>query len=228
MSVTVTSTSEVSNYLTTKSRFKLELNLSSTSTSYDTYINDLISEASDYISNECNRTFQKQNYEETCGGSGRAIQVLSRIPLVSIESVYNQDNEISSTCYNIEDKKSGQVFASTMWVDTSFVIQNIEPMVATEKSPDYTFNYTAGWVLPSTSTDVETRTLPSDIERACLDYMKIIWNERFDNPMTKSQKTGDASETKFSITDFVNSNVYSPAFLPPNIERILKKYRIED
>lgn len=191
MTVTVSSAS-TSYDLTTLDTVKNELGLSSTAS--DIALSLMIQQASDFISRYTGRTFARETVVETLPANGEPNLVLSRTPVVSVAGISYAGSTISSTTFSVDDADAGILFNKVGWKDTTIYNQNINLHPSRFGRRDYAVTYTAGYVLPGSTS---ARTLPYDIERACIDMVKTSYLQRQDDPSVKARKVGDASETRF-------------------------------
>lgn len=195
MTVTITSAS-TDFRLTTLSRVKDELSISSTSS--DAYLSTLILEASDFITDYTNRDFAKQAYTESIGATGTPMMVLDRAPIVSISQIRYNGSTVSSTAYSISNANAGTIQKDDGWADSQIYHQNINAFPTGYAKKLWEIDYVAGYKLPnSTDTGTSAPALPYDIQRACVEIVKASYLRKGQDPMVKSQKTGDASETLF-------------------------------
>lgn len=208
--------------LVTLARVKRDLSV--TSTADDDYLNDLIDEATDTINNYTNRTFQVQEYLETFSARGRYIAVTENTPLLSISLLKLQDTVISSTNYEIKNDKAGLVqrkygFDSTL----IYRYYNVDgfPLPQNEARDLWSIQYKAGYQMPgSTASEVSTaaKPLPKDIQRAAIELVKGTYFNRGWNPLVKSEKTGDSSQTMYTPSELMDG-------VPNNVALVLDNYK---
>lgn len=179
--------------LTTLLSIKNELNL--TASTYDGLLVAFIQYASDYIEKFTDRTFARETVVETLPSFGRLKLVLTRTPIIKVNQVRLNGSTVSSTTYELDDKDSGILFNKRGWTRTTIVNQNIEPILLDDGARDWEVTYVGGYITPG-STEGQ-RTLPYDVERACIDIVKSAFNRRDEDAMIRTQKLGDASETLF-------------------------------
>lgn len=172
--------------LTTVDVVKSELGISDTS--QDTLLAKLIDQASDAIVSFCGRPFAREDYRETVPGYGTNRLLLSRTPIVQISSVV-ADSEII-TDYLLENAEAGILYRKRGWQWAPTLGWHItwQPVGGSENL-NFTVDYTAGYVLPGDEGD--TRTLPHDIERACIDTVKAWFHARERDPAVTGEGVGD-------------------------------------
>lgn len=174
--------------LTTLSALKAELGI--TDTTQDALLEQLIDQASAMIETYCNRCFAKQRYRETIPGYGSAYLILTMRPVISIESIKENGTLISD--YSLDSPGSGLVHRRKGWGWDPSIAWNITwHVIANSEVADYEVEYTAGYVLPG---DVN-RTLPADIEKACIDIVKNWYLENQQGTNIQSESLGDYSVT---------------------------------
>lgn len=172
-------------------------------------IDNMIQQASDFIQRYCNRIFAKQIYRETVAGYGTQRLILSRIPILQVLSII-ADNEVI-TDYVVEDANAGILYRRRGWQWTpaigwhivSYPLPNTEAML-------YTVEYIAGFVLP----DQTDRTLPGDVERACIELVKVWYNDLSRDARISSERIGD-----YQVT-------YEQQEMPPKIAQLLAPWKM--
>lgn len=220
MTVTVVSANSHKEF-TTLIQVKAELGI--TASSADGLLVSLIQAASDRIETYTGRTFAKEQVTESFGSDGRLTQLLERTPVISIDTVkYNGSTTgVSSTQIEIRDSDAGIIFRdynNEGWKDDRILVQNIEPSPTRWKNNKWEITYTAGYVMPgegSTSSS-DYRTLPHDLEHACVQLVKSMWHARTLDPNVAIRRVGDASETRYLGLQ--------KASMDPQTQSILDKY----
>lgn len=218
--LTVTSSASTK-LLTQLSTLKRELDLEDDD-SNDPYLSDLIDQATAFIENYTERVWAKETVVETRGSlhPQQPWMTLTRTPILSIAQVSLSGSTISSTTYTIEDPDAGLVFRETGWTRTQIYDFAITRTPTNYTRKEWSFTYTAGYVTPCMSSTEGVRTLPFDVERACIDLCKWRFNQRGDfNPAIKRQRTADSSEEYFGPM-----NDSGGVFIPPSVKTILDSY----
>ena len=218
LTVTVAASTKL---LTQLSTLKRELDLEADDTN-DAYLSDLIDQATAFIESYTERVWARETVVETKGSlHPRAPwMVLERTPILSITQVALNGSTISSTTYTIEDPDAGLVFRETGWTRTQLYDFGITRTPTAHTRKDWSFTYVGGYVTPCMSSTEGVRTLPFDVERACIDLCKWRFNQKGDfNPAVKRQRTADASEEYFGSMDDGGT------FMPPSVKTILDRYR---
>lgn len=174
--------------LTTLDALKTELGI--TDTSEDELLDHLIDQASALVETYCNRCFAKQTYREIIPGYGNLYLALSVRPVVSVKSV--KRDGVAITDYYLDSPNSGLLYRRVGWGWSPKILWgltwHVEP---NSELANYEVEYTAGFVLPGNP----DRTLPADIEKACLDIAKTWYLENKQGNGIQSESLGDYSVT---------------------------------
>lgn len=191
----------------------------------DDIVQRRIAEASDYIRTYCGRSFAREEVEESLGAVGAPRIFLSLTPIIEITEVLFRDSPV--TDYIIEDAQSGKLFREAGWTSTEMLWGgSISPHISPYQVPDWKFTYTGGFVLPgwagkdplpggNGSDGLDQRTLPYDIERACLDVIKAVTN----------QAQVDSNVTRYRVGDTDVSFTREGGVLTPSTRAILDYHR---
>lgn len=213
MTLTV-NTSSPHKLLTSLTAVKRELGIS-TSLENDKLLWDLIGQASGFIHDFCDKEFAREVVTETLPSRGGPILMTARVPIQSIEYIELDGSSVSSTSYEIDDAEAGMI-----WKEDGFTHTIITDSLANEYPTrygrrDWTVKYTAGYILPESTQGA--RTLPHDLERACINIVKSWFLDRKADPNLRYQKIGDAAEARFDNIEAVG--------LSPTTLGILNRYR---
>ena len=173
-----------SDALTILTSVKTDLGISGSTE--DTYLERLIEVASARIKKYCNRTFYYSGaIAEYVPGIHSVFMCLARCPIESITSITYNGAAISADVYSIHSADAGILYNADRWYDTSPEILNIsrDPDVGREEKLYYV-TYKAGWVTPN---QTGTRTLPHDLEQACIDLVVQKYRTKGMNPLIKNE-----------------------------------------
>lgn len=200
--------------LTTLSTVKDEIGI--TGTDDDNFISRLIQEISAAIVSYTGREFAREEVKEKVGGYGNQQLIVSRTPIKSISEInYDEETTIDTDDYFIGDSDAGFIHRiDYYWESTEPVHVNVSPFVTPmQAEPKWVVTYTGGYVLPS-SNWTDTRDLPYDVERACIEGVKARFLARQRDP---------------NITRLnVQQNMYAASFelhgLPPSSIQFLAPY----
>ena len=143
-----------------------------------TLTNALIDQASAAIEAWCGRIFAQQRYVEVVGQFPDACLPLRQYPIVAVESLLA--GVTSVTDYRIEDAENGMLYRRYGW--------------GRQWAPDdLTITYIAGYRLPEQTSPPAPSgpTLPKDIERACIEAVKVWFTERQPEGRIQSRTLGD-------------------------------------
>lgn len=222
MPVTV-NTAAVSKRLTKKATVKIELQ--TTGTSDDAFLDGLIDQTSDFIVKETGRTFAKETVTETLPSDGNVRLYLSRRPVLSVSQVRLDGSTISSTKYTIDNSSAGCLFNEDGWNSTMLQVHHITSRPLHEGKRDWAVDYVAGFVTPGDveattettgTTAYPVRTLPRDLERAAIDMVKTMFLRRDEDTKLKHQSVDDTFE------------ILVDSALTPSTLRILERWRSFD
>jgi hypothetical protein len=118
---------------------------------------------------------------ERVAGYGRPRLMLSRTPVVSIQSIHFNGSLVPASAYFIEDAEAGFVsFEAGSWAWQPMVNSSVDldPVPGTERL-SYAVTYAGGWITPQQELEsVGERTLPYDIESAVIDTVSVMFNQR--------------------------------------------------
>ncbi len=203
-------------------------------------INDMIDEASDTIAAYCHRVFGRETVAETLPGTNRRTLGLSRTPLVSVASVYEDGTLLGTVSptdfsadpagYYIEDGACSALGRDTGWYVSSIwgwdrVAYDSGYISQLWRRWRYAVTYTAGWVLP----EEVSPTLPGGIERACVETVKALYQGRVTpDPSIASEQVGDIRITYRDNTARGQADASAGRIaLPPVAVGLLAPWRVE-
>lgn len=191
----------------------LKTELGETTSSYDAVLERLINVASDAIENYCNRNFSYLSIvDERVKGWGTQRIFLARTPVVTLTSVVFEGATVDSTAYYLEDPDTGVLFREGGWEWSAApqVYVTIPGQLPGTEEGIYLATYEGGYITPN---QVGTRTLPFDLEEACIATAVQAWRNRgkYQNLQTESQAQEDAT--------------WRGHLIPGPYRHVLKKYR---
>jgi hypothetical protein len=150
---------------------------------------------------------------EKHAGKQRLRLVLERPPVASIGSISIDGSAVDSDQYEIEDADAGLIYRRDGWLFTGLLRDGIvgDALPGSEQKL-ITVTYAGGWVTPN---QAGTRSLPFDIEEACIITAVSMYRNRGSNWHVASESLGDASVS------------YRPAVaaLPDAARALLDPYR---
>jgi len=160
------STSLAGNALTTLERLKMELGLDTQDTSQDSHLALLVNATSAAIESELYRDLGRQEVTEVLSGYGRQRITLRRYPVESVTSATVNGSAV--TDFRILSEQ-GQLWRRQGWPLSASGYGDL----TLDQDPDSAdlnveVTYVGGYVLPKDETPQRPRTLPWDIEMACL------------------------------------------------------------
>lgn len=160
------------NALTTLKRVQSHLNVTDVNEASE--LKWLINVASETIESDCNRSFGIASHTaEAYTGTGKKQLVLLQNPVIT-DPVVTLDS-LTVTDYTI-DKASGILTRSTGWANWPSGTFFRDPVW--EKQSAITVTYDAGYVLPKDDSVATPRTLPFDLEAACVMLVAQMYNQR--------------------------------------------------
>jgi hypothetical protein len=184
------------NALTTVQAVKTELAI--TGASEDTYVETLINRASDAVERFCNRVFYKAAaiVEKVEGYGGMSIKV-ARAPILAVTSITYDGATLDGTTYEVDDVGAGIIrfiHQGPYWTAAQLPNAAHDPLPGTERKL-YQVTYDAGYVTPAQveATPALTRTLPYDVEEACILACVDRYKRRGRDPSVKSESLMSAS-----------------------------------
>lgn len=206
-----------SDALTTLDTVKDELGISVST--YDDTLKRLINAVSRRIRSYCERVFYfEEDVEESVAGFGDTKLVVSRRPIVEISSITYDGETVSSDDYSIHSDEAGIIYRETGWAWTARLLKNVtaDPKPGTEQKL-FVVTYDAGWVTPQQVVDdpTLTRTLPEDLEDACLMAVTSRYQSKGQDLLIKSEKSLNYSVTYDGGRDI----------LPAGVKEMLNPYR---
>ena len=120
----------------------------------------LINVASDRIEAECNRSFGKATHtSEEYTGDGRRLLALQQYPILVVSAITMDEDPVIDF---LIDNAAGLLFREAAW--------NKNSVIST--------TYDAGYVLPKDATTENPRTLPYELESACVLLVAQLYNQR--------------------------------------------------
>lgn len=164
---------------------------------------------------------------EKTAGYGRNRLVLQRLPLVSITSITIDGTAVTASEYEIEDAEAGLVYreAGFPWTGIRRAGLSQDPMPGTE-ARDITVVYVGGWVTPAQNAadGALARTLPFDIEEACIQTCVSMYRRRGVDGSISSETLGAASVSYRGANTAIGSGL--GGILPDNAVALLRPYRL--
>lgn len=127
----------------------------------------LLDVVSSMFESYCDRVFAKQRYRETLGVDGaNPVLQLQRVPLVFDETTDPITVTLRTqtiTDFTIQDLERGWLYRERGWAGTGFIggLITRHPLPI-QPQPNYTVEYSAGWIMPGE----RGRNFPRDLEGA--------------------------------------------------------------
>lgn len=189
-----------------------------------------IGAASSAIERYCDRKFAKVvDFVERVPGFGSDVLFLTRVPLLSVAKVEYEGEEVTATEYEAtpsdEDAEAGLLRraydAPGTWEWTALCSRGASGgKQAGAERRAYAVTYTAGYVLPKDDAPDNPRTLPFDVEQACILVVSA-------GVASKGRDTSVSSETVLSasVSYAAPGANLGVSGLPLEAERLLAPYR---
>ena len=157
---------------------------------------------------------------EKVKGYGRPRITLDVTPIVSIASITLPDGTVI-TDYVRENDRAGLVFRRTCWPSTALSRGGLPPANAPApgtEEPSIIAVYAGGWVTPAqnAATPALTRTLPYDIEEACIQTVVGLYRGN-----GRDQDVASESLGAYSVS---YRNPSAGGVLPEKVLPLLQKY----
>lgn len=136
------------NALTTLTVALDELDLTTDGGTQDTRVERYIDTASADIARYCNRAFQRENdIAEDVPGFGTAFLLVSRKPILAIDSVTFDGDTVDSDSYEIYDALAGMIYSTGGWLWTTAVREDItRPPLPGYERKLYQVTYNGGFI----------------------------------------------------------------------------------
>lgn len=184
----------VNNALTTLEQAKDYLGIPAEDTSQDTSIEFLIATATSIIETYCERKFGLASYQEIRPGRGTTKLILNNYPVIELKQLI-VDGQTLNVSEVIVIKDSGMLYRPNGIFPAKVVGGRFLHPKPDEFQPNTFIEYTSGYVLPKDATEENPRTLPYDLEMACLRIISIAKKDKElasgRNMILKREQIGD-------------------------------------
>jgi hypothetical protein len=194
--------------LTTVTRLQAELKNTAKVMAASVELAAIIVEVSWDLASRCNREFYYASnvVEYVAGFASTNLQVSKHCPIdvtpPATVAVTFDGGPIDPNVYTIPDPGLGFIYNRTGWYWTASLLPNVQqdPFAGYENRL-YQITYSGGWVTPQQALDnpadpiLSVRTLPFDIERACLLCCVMWYRMQAQNPLFKSERLMSYSYT---------------------------------
>jgi hypothetical protein len=205
-------------------------------TSNDDVLKHLLSSASAFIENYCGRRFAKQKVIEDTAGSGLPDMLVSVTPILGVEAVYL--DEAAYTDYIVANPEAGILQRRGSWSYTGFNSFYLNDAPSNYAEDRWHFHYTGGYVLPGWVGKDDTfytgggttpkfiRTLPYDLERACIDIVRsqLKQIQTGADPAMTTYKIGETMAQWKQDVDFLGGDMAAMG-IPASAIGTLQHYR---
>lgn len=192
--------------LTTVAAVKADLGI--TTTDQDTRLGALIDQYSAAIATWCDRVFARETVRETLSlsrTSDRSQLALDRWPIVQVDAVTLDEAALDPSLFHVSALTGLLTYLGTSTYDGHWPVGRT------------VITYRTGYVLPGN----DGRSLPHDIERACIMLVKGAWFATARDPSLRSEQTdGVATLTYFGAAGGMSEG------MPLEVQALLSPYRI--
>lgn len=200
----------------------LKASLGITASTDDTLLERYIDAASEWLERSCGRHFEYAAAQvDDIPGFGWDKLVLSRPPIGTIASITYDGAAVDITNLVLAqwEKDAGLVPRAGGWTWTAQTKRDVSqgPLPGTERSL-FKATYSGGWVTPS---QAGTRTLPADIEEACIDFVRGRFLARKRDPAVASERL-----MSYSVS-YTQPSVVEPEIMAVSafVRDVVVKYR---
>lgn len=211
--------------LTTMRMLQAYLNVPSPDPGQVDMMTHLLQMSSDFVCNYCGRQFAKQRVLEMRPGDGLPDLLLSITPIVEVETV-QFDGGAEDTDYIIGDPEAGYLQKQGGWRDTSFWSHYLNDSPTSYAQLKWGITYTGGYVLPGWPTGSGARTLPYDLERACIEIVRSGYKQAIigADPAMTTYKIGETMASWKQDADFLGGDMAALG-IPASAVGILQHYK---
>lgn len=214
------------NALTTLEEVKKYLGIDVTDDSQDESLHFLINSASSLIEKYCERVFGLKLHQEFLPGRDTTRLIVQHYPIVALHTLTILDQPIQIDSVRVLSEKGMLYRADGGFASSRQAGRFMRPRPDSLYDSVYV-EYEAGYVLPKDGTEEVPRTLPFDLELACLKTVAHMKRDRDIQQgngklIMKSESIGDwsASYEQEVKTDAKTST----SFISTDVETILNEY----
>lgn len=138
-------------------------------------------------------------YVEKLAGYAEQVRLrLGLLPVISVASVVLPDGAVlGASDYALEDLEAGTLYRSVGWPYTGLVRGGLlyDDLAVGTEAKTIVVTYAGGWVTPAQNlgSGNPTRTLPFDLEEACLQAVSSLYRSQGKDQSIASESLGDYS-----------------------------------
>lgn len=207
------------NALTTLEKAKAYLGISPDDATADEFTTFTINSASTTIEKYCNRVFGLRTFNELLQGRGSSKLILDNYPIVTVAEVLIDDQPVDITGVKVLADK-GMIYRPGGGFPAVVHGGRFLHPRPDEHQHNIFVEYDAGYVLPKDESTENPRTLPYDIEMACLRMLGIMKKGKDvangNNLILKREQIGDwigeyepESKSGASKIEYMDSDILS-------------------
>lgn len=182
------------NALTTLEKVKGRLGIPLLDTTQDEDLEFFINSASATIEKYCNRKFGLTVFNELKQGRGNTKLILENYPIVELVEILIDDQPVDITKVKVL-ADTGMLYRPNGGFPSSVFGGRLLHPIPDDVQHNIYVEYSAGYVLPKDETVDNPRTLPFDIENACLRMISIMQKDKQvaegNNLILKRETIGD-------------------------------------
>ncbi len=171
--------------------------IGTTSTADDGKILAALTRATSLVEAYVGYPLRRQVYSESVAGYGGIDLRVSRVPVLSIESVLYSTEIVDPTSYEIGDADAGLVYREQGWPWTAGIEYDLTPhVVPRSELKSYTVTYEAGYCVNGSTEDGWLTTgepVPSEVEAALTVAATFLYKGAGRDPSVSSKRIGELS-----------------------------------
>jgi hypothetical protein len=166
------------NALTTRELAKSHIGIAQTDETQDTFVDFIINTASSLIEKYCNRKFGVRTYQDFMIGRGSTKLILDNYPITEVQQLTIEDKPVDVASEITVLSESGMLFKPRGGFPLRLEGGRFTHPKVDEPQHNIFVTYRAGFILPKDATDTQPRTLPFDLEMACLRMLSIMKKDK--------------------------------------------------
>jgi hypothetical protein len=185
--------------------------------------------ASTAIEGYCGRHFAEATVTEAVPGHGTQYLTVSRTPVTEITSISYDGEAVDAEDYDATEKEKAAGLIRSLagdWYDTALLAASPSPLpLGGTEQPDYTVEYVGGYVLPKDATEDSPRTLPHDLEEACIQTCVALYRQKGRDQSILSESLMSSSRSYAGSTSNTAIGRGLGGIIPDAVVPLLEKYR---
>lgn len=203
----------------TRAEVKEFIGIDSGNTTYDDFINSMLTNSSSIIKSYLGRDIVQATYtDHYYDGDGSDTLILRQYPIISVTSLYDDpDRDFGSDSLLDEDPNGDRDFliVNKNEIDNEGIIRRIQGGIFYKGKQNIKITYVGGY---------SSANVPADIKQAQIQLVTFFYNNRGNNLNIKSFKLGNYSVTYKDNANLQNRGIVG-ANIPIEIAGLLSTYR---